>query len=81
MSGLSQQLTPILCDGADTPQKLFAQRVVHWGSDVAMRVKRFGIWRSTTWAEYGEQVSALSYAFRASFRYSPRIAQSGCSVT
>ncbi|SLN72752.1 AMP-dependent synthetase/ligase [Oceanibacterium hippocampi] len=51
---------PTVIDGCDTVPKLFHQRVVRLGDKIAMREKKFGIWRSITWREYGEHVKHVS---------------------
>lgn len=56
---------PISTDGADTPQKLFVQRVRQWGDGAALRVKRRGIWQTITWREYGANAQASAAALRA----------------
>jgi long-chain acyl-CoA synthetase len=40
--------------GCDTIPKLFHHRVGAWGARTALREKRFGIWRATSWHDYGE---------------------------
>ena len=44
----------ILFDGCDTLPKLFRKRYTEEAGKVAMREKNLGIWRSISWAEYGE---------------------------
>ena len=44
----------ILFDGCDTLPKLFRKRYTEEAGKVAMREKDLGIWRSISWAEYGE---------------------------
>src|SRR5262249_14597045 len=40
--------------GCDTIPKLFHSRVADWGPKTAFREKRLGIWRATSWRDYGE---------------------------
>ncbi|MGB6539597.1 MAG: AMP-binding protein [Xanthobacteraceae bacterium] len=41
--------------GCDTVPKLFHHRVAEWGARTAFREKRLGIWRATSWRDYGER--------------------------
>src|SRR3974377_1743486 len=41
-------------EGCDTIPKLFAHQVGARGAQTAFREKRLGIWRATSWHEYGE---------------------------
>jgi long-chain acyl-CoA synthetase len=41
--------------GCDTIPKLFHHRVAEWGARTAFREKRLGIWRATSWRDYGER--------------------------
>ena len=43
-------------EGCDTVTSLFLKRVAEVPDRVALREKEFGVWRSVTWREYGEQV-------------------------
>lgn len=40
----------------ETMPRFFWKKVLERGDKIAMRYKHLGIWRSTTWAEYGENV-------------------------
>jgi long-chain acyl-CoA synthetase len=40
--------------GCDTVAKLFHHRVGTWSARTALREKRLGIWRATSWHDYGE---------------------------
>ncbi len=44
---------------------LFWDRVQRWSTRVALREKDFGVWRETTWADYGERVRACSFGLIA----------------
>ena len=41
--------------GCDTIPRLFHHRVAEWGARTAFREKRLGIWRATSWHEYGDR--------------------------
>src|SRR5438046_3127866 len=41
--------------GCDTMPKLFQQRAAEWGARTAFREKRLGIWRATSWRDYGDR--------------------------
>jgi len=41
--------------GCDTVPKLFHHRVAEWGARTAFREKRLGIWRATSWRDYGDR--------------------------
>ncbi|MEO7404246.1 MAG: AMP-binding protein [Burkholderiales bacterium] len=58
-------LTDSSLAGCMTPQQIFARRIVEWGTQVAFREKRLGIWRSITWAKYGERAAECAYALAA----------------
>ncbi len=45
-----------------TPARLFWQRVAETSDSVALREKALGIWRSFTWADYGESVRLAAHA-------------------
>lgn len=47
-------------DGCDTMVKLFRHRVKTLGAKVAMREKKFGIWESFTWTQYGEKAREIA---------------------
>ncbi len=48
-------LTGLHAEGCDTVTSLFLKRVREVPDRVALREKEFGVWRSVTWREYGEQ--------------------------
>ena len=56
MDGSTGSTVPgnIVFDGCDTLPKLFRKRCTELAAKVAMREKKFGIWRSISWADYGE---------------------------
>ncbi|MXW92925.1 MAG: long-chain fatty acid--CoA ligase [Rhodospirillaceae bacterium] len=56
MDGPTGTTTPesILFDGCDTLPRLFRKRYTEEAGKVAMREKDLGIWRSISWADYGE---------------------------
>jgi long-chain acyl-CoA synthetase len=41
--------------GCGTIPRLFHHRVAEWGGRTAFREKRLGIWRATSWYEYGDR--------------------------
>ena len=41
--------------GCDTIPRLFHHRMAEWRTRTAFREKRLGIWRATSWHEYGER--------------------------
>src|SRR5262249_31279534 len=41
--------------GRDTIPELFHRRVAEWGARTAFREKRLGIWRATSWHDYGDR--------------------------
>jgi long-chain acyl-CoA synthetase len=41
--------------GCDTIPKLFHHRAAEWAARTAFREKRLGIWRATSWHEYGDR--------------------------
>ena len=45
---------PVEIEGCDTVPKLFAHQVRARGAQTAFREKRLGIWRATSWRQYGE---------------------------
>jgi long-chain acyl-CoA synthetase len=45
---------PIEVEGCDTIPKLFDHQVRNRGARTAFREKRLGIWRATSWKEYGD---------------------------
>lgn len=47
----------------DTLPRYFWRRVAERGSKIAMREKTYGIWRSISWKEYGENARAVGCAF------------------
>jgi long-chain acyl-CoA synthetase len=56
---------PTMIDGLDTTTKLFWDRVETLGEKVALREKDLGIWRSISWAEYGDHARAAGLGFIA----------------
>jgi long-chain acyl-CoA synthetase len=56
---------PIAVEGEDTPARLLRRRCAQWAARPALRHKRKGIWRTTTWRGYGEAVEALAAAMMA----------------
>lgn len=54
--------TPLLDRLPATPARLFWQRVAETPDPVALREKTLGIWRSLTWAGYGESVRLAAHA-------------------
>lgn len=51
-------------DTLDTLPKLLAHNAAHHGAEVALREKSFGIWRATTWTEYGDRTRAIALGLR-----------------
>ena len=51
----SKPVQPIEVAGCDTIPKLFQLRVAEWGARTAFREKRLGIWRATSWRDYGDR--------------------------
>jgi long-chain acyl-CoA synthetase len=49
----------------DTLPKLLAHNAAHHGGEVALREKKFGIWRSLTWAEYHARTRAMALGLAA----------------
>ena len=49
----------------DTYPKLLAHNARHFGSEVALREKRFGLWREVTWEDYQRGVRTLAYGLAA----------------
>ncbi len=45
--------------GCDTIPKLFQHRVAEWRSRTAFREKRLGIWRATSWHDYGNRAKCV----------------------
>jgi len=45
---------PVAIEGCDTIPKLFGHQVRARGAKIAFREKRLGIWRATSWHDYGE---------------------------
>jgi long-chain acyl-CoA synthetase len=56
---------PIVIAGCDTVPKLFRLRVRQLGQKVALREKKFGIWESTTWQQYGEKAKEIGMGLLA----------------
>jgi long-chain acyl-CoA synthetase len=48
-------IEPIQVEGCDTIPQLFHRRVAEWGARTAFREKRLGIWRATSWRDYGDR--------------------------
>jgi long-chain acyl-CoA synthetase len=48
-------IQPIEVAGCDTIPELFHRRVAEWGARTAFREKRLGIWRATSWRDYGDR--------------------------
>ncbi len=46
--------------GADTLPKLLLRNAAAYPAEVALREKKFGIWRSITWAEYAARTRAIA---------------------
>lgn len=51
-------------DGCTTLAQLFWKKVGERGDATSMREKDFGIWRSTSWASYGERARRVGVALR-----------------
>jgi long-chain acyl-CoA synthetase len=51
-------------DALDTLPKLLAHNAAQHGSEVALREKQFGIWRSLTWAEHQERTRGMALGLR-----------------
>ena len=49
-------LSEVHAQNSDTVTSLFLKRVAEVPYRVALREKEFGVWKSVTWREYGEQV-------------------------
>ena len=52
--------------GVETPARLLRELAEARPGSVALRVKKRGIWREITWAEYWDQVSVFAHALIAS---------------
>jgi long-chain acyl-CoA synthetase len=48
-------IQPIEVAGCHTIPELFHRRVAEWGARTAFREKRLGIWRATSWHDYGDR--------------------------
>jgi long-chain acyl-CoA synthetase len=48
--------------GIDTVPRLFRHRVKNWHDRTVMRAKVLGLWKETTWQEYGEQAKNVTLA-------------------
>jgi long-chain acyl-CoA synthetase len=48
----------------DTLPKLLAHNAARHGTEVALREKQFGIWRSLSWVEYQERTRAMALGLR-----------------
>ena len=53
---------PLLAYGHDTAARLFRARCKQWSANPALRHKKKGIWSSASWAQYYENVRAVSLA-------------------
>jgi long-chain acyl-CoA synthetase len=49
----------------DTTAKLLLHNAAHWGADVALREKEYGIWNRYSWADSCAQVQALALGLMA----------------
>jgi long-chain acyl-CoA synthetase len=49
----------------DTSPKLLLHNAAHWGAEVALREKEYGIWTSYGWADCRDQVQALALGLLA----------------
>ncbi len=49
----------------DTSPKLLLHNAAHWGGEVALREKEYGIWHSYSWADSRDQVEALALGLLA----------------
>jgi long-chain acyl-CoA synthetase len=56
---VARPLQAIVIAGCDTIPKLFQHRVAEWGSRTAFREKRLGIWRATSWHDYGDRARCV----------------------
>src|SRR5918994_2444592 len=50
---------------ADTTAKLLLHNAAHWGSEVALREKEYGIWNSYSWADSRQRVAELALGLLA----------------
>ncbi|MGF1526319.1 MAG: AMP-binding protein [Candidatus Competibacterales bacterium] len=50
---------------ANTLPKVLAFNAAHFGSDVALREKKLGIWEAWTWGEYHRQVGRIACGLKA----------------
>ena len=67
MDGAIGQAAPenIVFDGCDTLPKLFRKRYTEEAGRIAMREKDLGIWRSISWADYGETARLVGQGLMA----------------
>ena len=49
----------------DTTPKLLLHNAAHWGAEVALREKEYGIWNSYSWADSRDRVQALALGLLA----------------
>jgi long-chain acyl-CoA synthetase len=49
----------------DTTPKLLLHNAAHWGAEVALREKEYGIWNSYSWADSRDRVEALALGMLA----------------
>ena len=61
-AGPTQSDVPLIDRLPATPAQLFWMRVAETPDLVALREKKLGIWRSLTWADYGEKVRLIAHA-------------------
>lgn len=48
----------------DTFPKVLAYNARHWGDEIAMREKEFGIWQEFTWKDYNDRVKWMALGLR-----------------
>lgn len=61
-AGPTRSRVPLIDRLPATPAQLFWMRVAETPDLVALREKKLGIWRSLTWADYGEKVRLIAHA-------------------
>lgn len=65
LPGLADASDPVIeVDGCTTLAQLFWRKVAERGDATSMREKDFGIWRSISWASYGERARRVGVALR-----------------
>jgi long-chain acyl-CoA synthetase len=52
-------------DELSTAPKMLLDRVKRFGDRVALREKRFGVWRDISWNDYGKNVRTIFYGLKA----------------